>query len=120
MASTVVDFKLRFPEFCNVDDPRVDLFLEDAALLMGDEGRWLDFFKVAHEHYAAHLLIVSLAQKMGDIGALAPVKKQEVDDVIFEQAVGDMQPTADELLSTSYGKRYYQYRRICFTPIIGV
>lgn len=118
--ASVESFQNRFPEFCEVDDERVQLFLDDTALLMGTVGRWLDFYDVAQEYYTAHLLVVSIATESGDTGILAPVKKQEVDDVVIESAVGDIKPSFDDLLSTSYGKRYQNYRRLCFTTIIGV
>jgi len=37
--ASVIDFTDRFPEFCNVDEERVQLFLDDAALLMGSVER---------------------------------------------------------------------------------
>ena len=120
--ASVADFQLRFPEFCDEDDERVQLFLDDAALLMSDNesGKWLTFYDVAQLYHAAHLLAVGMSTESGDIGSIAPVRKQEVDDVIIEHAVSDIGPTADDLYSTSYGKRYISYKRICFTGIYGV
>jgi len=118
--STVAKFHTRFPEFCDEDDDRVQLFLDDCSLLMGTPERWLDFFDVAHEYFTAHYMIVANAQESGDSGVLAPIRKQEVDDVIIEQAIAESQPTFDELQSTSYGKRFWQYRKICFVGIYGV
>lgn len=116
----VVSFHTRFPEFCEVDDARVQLFLDDAALLMDSPNKWLDFYNVAHEYFAAHLITVSLSSETGDSGALAPIRKQEVDDVMIEQAVADVHPNMDELLTTVYGKRYWLYRRIVTIGIRGV
>lgn len=120
MACTVADFQTRFPEFCEVDDDRVQLFLDDTALLMGSESRWCDFYNVAQCYYTAHLLVAAEATEAGDDGILAPVKKQEVDDVVIEHAVGSVSATSDDLNSTSYGKRYLHYRRICFVGIYAV
>lgn len=110
--STVKSFNIRFPEFCDEDDDRIQLFMDDASLLMADAPKWLDFYDVAHEYFSAHLLIIATAQAVGDSGAFAPISKQEVDDVVIEQAVSEVHPTSDELLTTSYGKRYWGYRRI--------
>ena len=118
--SSVSNFQKRFPEFCDEDDSRVQIFLDDCALLMGTPDRWLDFFDVAHEYYTAHFMTVANAEESGDAGVLAPIRKQEVDDVIIEQAIAEAQPTFDELHSTSYGKRFYMYRKICFVGMYGV
>ena len=118
--ATVVDFQDRFPEFTDITDSRVQMFLDDASLLMASPTRWLDFYDVALCYHAAHLLYVATLTATGDGGVLAPVKKQEVDDVVIEQAVGNVKPTAEDLLSTAYGKRYYQYRRLCFAGMYGV
>jgi hypothetical protein len=111
--TSVVDFRARFTEFDAVSDPRVQLFLDDAALIMSDTAKWLEFYDVAHAYHAAHLLVVGTVQEQGDSGTLAPVKDQEVDDVVIRNAIGDISPTADDLYSTSYGKRYISYRRRC-------
>ena len=121
---SVASFQLRFPEFCEEEDSRVQMFLDDAALFIGDETYWNshgDFYEPALLYYAAHLLAVGLHTESGDVGSLAPVKKQEVDDVIIEQAVSAVSPTTDDLYSTSYGKRYVNYRRLAIpTFILGV
>lgn len=110
--ATVANFNVRFPEFCDVDDDRIQLFLDDAALLMADSPKWLDFYDVAHQYFSAHLLAVASSSASGDVGAMAPISKQEVDDVLIEQAVSEVHPNMDELLTTVYGKRYWQYRRM--------
>lgn len=119
MASTT-DFKSRFPEFSDVDDNRIQLFLNDVALNMAEPQKWLVYYDVAQLYYAAHYLVVANNTEMGDSGTLAPVKHQEVDDVVIKNAVGDIKPTLDDLYSTSYGKRYVSYRRKCMPLIIGV
>lgn len=118
--ASVADFQLRFPEFCNVDDDRVQLFLDDVALIMSSEAKWRGFYNVAQQYYAAHFLAASEHTESGDSGVLAPVKKQEVDDVMIESAIGDIEPTFDELNSTAYGKRVIFYRKMCFSGVYGV
>ena len=118
--ATLEDFRNRFPEFIDVPENRINLFLGDAELLMADPVRWLSFYDVAHAYHAAHLVYVGLHTQSGDGSVMAPVKRQEVDDVIIEQAIGAVTPTADDLLSSAYGKRYDMYRKICFAGIMGV
>jgi hypothetical protein len=110
----------RFPEFEGYDDDRVQLFLDDAALLMSDPTRWLDFYDIAQMYLAAHLLTVASGTEAGDSGPAYPLKRQEVDDVVIENAVTNISATIDDLFSTSYGKQYVRYRRIAFAGIYGV
>ncbi len=118
--ASVADFQTRFPEFCEVDDDRVQMFLDDVALIIGTPARWLGYYEVVHQYYTAHFLAVAEHTESGDSGVLAPVKQQEVDDVVVVNAVGDIEPTFDELSSTAYGKRVQFYRKICFTGMYGV
>lgn len=118
--ASVTSFQTRFQEFANTEEAQIQLFLDDAALLMGSKARWLSFYDTAHEYYAAHLLSVSEHTATGDSGILAPVKRQEVDDVVIENAISPIEPSFDDLFSTAYGKRYNQYRRICFIGVYGV
>ena len=118
--ASAADFKDRFPEFAEVDNIRIQLQLDDAALIMSSPAKWLEFYDVAQLYHAAHLLVVSLHTESGDSGTIAPIKKQDVDDVLIENAIGNLPPTADDLYSTIYGKRYISYRRRCFVGLLGV
>lgn len=118
--ASVANFQDRFTEFAGVDCIRVQLVLDDAALIMSSPAKWLEFYDVAHVYNAAHLLVVSLHSESGDSGTLAPIKQQEVDDVVIKNAIGDVDPTFDDMYSTSYGKRYISYRRRCFLGLLGV
>lgn len=123
MACTPADFKVRFPEFATVTDERIQLFIDDTVAFMGLEsaGRWCNNYDPAQCYLAAHLLVVGSMQELGDSGNIAPIKKQEVDDVVIEQAVTSLTAKEGEFGSTSYGKRYLSYRQICFGGyIIGV
>lgn len=117
--TTVAEYKARFPEHASIAEDRVQLFLDDAARLMTSTDKWLEYYDVAQAYYAAHFLVVGEFQLAGDSGTQAPIKKQEVDDVVIESAIGTIDPSASELLSTSYGKRYVQYRAICLGGIRG-
>jgi hypothetical protein len=118
--ATVVDFKIRFPEYDSEPDARIQLFLDDTALIMKSSARWLSFYEPAHLYYTAHFLATALHTESGDSGIMAPSKQQEVDDVVIVSAIGDIEPTFDELNSTAYGKRFLFYRNMCFMGIRGV
>lgn len=109
--ASVSDFKLRFPEFTSSADERIQLFLDDAALKMYSEEKWLTFYDVAQLYLAAHYLALSALTDAGDIGISAPVKHQEVGDVVVKNAFADVSPTVDELYTTAYGKRYIKLRQ---------
>ena len=113
--ATLADIRTRFPEFVSISDDRVNLFLGDTELLMSsvDSGKWLDFYDLAQSYYTAHLLYVGMQQAAGDGTVQSPTKKQEVDEVIIEHAVTANTATMDDLHSSSYGKRYMQYRKLC-------
>ena len=116
----LTDFRIRFPEFAAEADARVQLFLDDAAFYMSEPTKWQDYYDRAHSYYAAHLLTLATATLIGDSTPLSPVRKQEVDDVVVEQAVADVRASDDSLLSTSYGKQYWQLRRVLTVGIYGV
>lgn len=118
--ASVADFQTRFPEFSAVVSDRIQMFLDDAALLMNSPNKWLSFYDVAQLYYAAHFLTAAEATESGDSGVLAPIKEQEVDDVVIKSAISDIKPTAEDLHSTSYGKRYISYRRIITVGMYGV
>jgi hypothetical protein len=118
--TSVADFQTRFPEFAMVNVDRIQLFLDDAALIMSSKPKWLEFYDVALQYHAAHLLVCAEATESGDSTALAPVKKKEVDDVIIEKAITSVSPTYDDVFSTAYGKRYASYRRMITVGMRGV
>lgn len=124
MASTPSTFKVRFPEFVTADDTRIQMFLDDAADLMGSVGRWCSSqtkYDVAQCYLAAHYLTIASNQESGDNGVIGPISKQEVDDVLLEQAVKAADPNKFGLDATAYGQRYLQLRHQCFGAyIIGV
>lgn len=118
--ASLADFRLRFKEFSEVEDEKVQMALDDTALIMKSPARWLSFYDTAHVFFAAHFVTTSEATESGDTSALSPISKQEVDDVVIESAVSSVSPNFDELYSTSYGKRYAMYRRMVFVGIRGV
>ena len=117
---TIPEFRERFPEYENVPDARVRIALDEAALIMSDPDKWLDFYDVANLYLTAHLLFLAEKSATGDPGASYPANHQEVDDVVVKFAVKPIDPMMDDLYTTSYGKQYIKYRRMAFTGIYGV
>jgi hypothetical protein len=120
MTATVVDFQARFPEFVQAEAATIQMFLDDAALIMNSPAKWLEYYDVAQMYRAAHFIAVAQYSATGDSGTLAPRSHQEVDDVVIKHAVKAVDPSFDDLLSTSYGKRFLFYRKICLSGFRGV
>lgn len=118
--ATVNSFQTRFPEFCDEDDSRIQMFLTDAANTMTDPSRWGTKYDIAQEYLTAHFVYVALASETGDGDALAPLRKQDVDGVVVEQAVSDIDPNTDDYYSTTYGKRFMLIARPYFAGPRGV
>lgn len=118
--ASVGDFQDRFPEFCDVDDTRVQMFLDDSALIMSSPKKWLDFYDLAQMYLTAHYLCVFEHTASGDVSSMAPIRRQEVDDTVIEFATAHVDNTIEEFYGTAYGKRYLQYRKIIFAGPVGV
>jgi hypothetical protein len=118
--ATLADFRVRLPEFDDILDARVQMFLDDAALVMNSPGKWLDVYDPAHTYLAAHWLYAGLRTESGDAGVLAPVAHKETNDVVIKRAIGTANVSADDFGSTSYGKRYMFYRDMMFSGPVGI
>ena len=117
----IASFYKRFPEFCSVDEDRVQMFLQDSILIMADEAHWCgDIYPIALLYLTAHQMVMGENSASGDSGSAFPLKRQEVDDVVIESAVSNVDTTADPLYTTSYGQQYAKYRRMCFAGLYGV
>lgn len=119
----ITDFRYRYPEFSDTilyPNGRIQLFIDDAVLWMDSEPKWLDYYNLAQNALVAHFLSISDLSETGDSGAVYPIKKQEVDDVIIEQAVDKVSPKIDLLYTTIYGQQYAKYRDMLFSGPIGV
>jgi len=119
----IADFRTRFPEFSDsilYPDARIQLFIDDAVIWMSSEGKWLDWYGLAQHCLVAHFLAVATLSESGDSNSIFPAVKQEVDDVLIQQAVSDVSPTMDNFFSTVYGQNYNRYLKMTFSGPIGV
>lgn len=107
--TTTAEFKARFPEFDSIADARVQIFLDDAALVM-DSGIWGGIYNLGQAYLAAHYL--SLAEKSSAGGSAAtagPVVSRSVDGVSVAYAGTPSAPSNSNAAyynSTQYGQRY--------------
>ena len=113
MATDPTQFKARFTEFDSVLDPRIQIFLDDAALVM-DESVWGDAFDTGQAYLAAHYLALATRSSVGGgggAGVSGPITGRTVDGVSTSygssQSVGGANSqTAGYYNLTQYGQRY--------------
>lgn len=125
MATTIATFRLRFPEFSDdteFPDARVQLFLDDAQVIIGsEENRWCGKYDLAHAYYAAHLLSVGTNSELGDsaskVGAIQSKSAGGVS-VTRTSAIKNKSDEEDWLLSTTYGQQFMIIRRGCFVGVL--
>ena len=125
MACTVVELRLRFPEFADLTeypDPRIQLFLDDAAEDMGsDESRWCGKYDRGHCNLAAHYLSVGTGTEAGDTSAKSgPVSSKSAGGVSVTRAVvaKDRSDGDSYYSSTVYGMQFMIIRNSCFVGVL--
>lgn len=127
MATTVADFRTRFPEFSDdtdFPDARVQLFLDDAAnCYMGTtESRWCDKYDFAQAYLAAHLLKIGTDQEAGASSANSgPINSKSAGGVSVTRTSSDMSNVSGTeawISTTSYGRQYLNIRNTCFVGTI--
>ena len=125
MATTVDDFRARFPEFSDtVEYPtaRIQIFLDDATCDLGDGSNWCSTCKFDRAlcYYTAHLLTVATRSEAGDTSSsVGPISSKSAGGVSVTRAVmtKDRSDGDDWLASTAYGMQYIQIRNGC---LVGV
>ena len=120
---TTAELRIRYREFSDADmypDSKLQLYINDAVILMADEHRWFDWYNQAQAALVGHLMYIADSSESGDGGIIAPMKKQDVDDVVIEQAVNAVDVTGLDYYATIYGQTYMRYVRMTFTGIFGI
>lgn len=108
MLTPDVNFLDRFPEFSELSESRIQLFLNDAVLEIS-ESFFSTYYGKAISLYTAHVLVLagaSSAASGGALGNVSPVASRTEGDVSVSFAVGAPHGTnADQWLnSTPYGQ----------------
>lgn len=115
-------FRVRFPEFDNIPDARVQAFLDDAVFELRKDAWPGALWPRAVNLYAAHML--SLAQKTaaGATGAVGPVASRSVDGVSisFAVAAGAGGGGDDWLRGTIYGQEMVRLMRLAGMTLLAV
>lgn len=116
---TIADIRARFPEVSDdvlFPDARIQLFIDDAALFIGDcfGDKYTD---LAHSYLTMHLLALSENTKDdiedGAGGGLGAMNAATVGKVSYSRAINNIDQNHPDAsyLSTSYGQQFLHIRR---------
>lgn len=114
MAINPTDFKARYPEFLAIDDSRVQFYLDDALLEVGEQA-WGSMYEKGVFLLAAHLLQLELDRIEDDSSGsvtMNRVTSKKVGDVQVSFARATADSTEDDwYLLTSYGVEYLRLKK---------
>jgi hypothetical protein len=122
MALTPADFKIRFPEFVSVDDSRIQFWLDDAQLEVG-EPAWGTLYEKGVMLLSAHLLSVDQSNSDEDEsgGATGNVTSRSVGDVSVSFAKATSDSSSDDwYLQTNYGSEYLRLKKRVGMGIVAI
>lgn len=113
MSITPAQMKTRFPAFSTLDDDYIQLFIDEAALVLNSDN-WGDLSDLGLMYYTAHLIAIDqrIQSSVGGGAAINPIASKSVDGVSISYSVN--QPSKSDsawLMSTAYGQRYLELRR---------
>jgi hypothetical protein len=111
MAVSPATFKEILPEFAEVPSPRVQVFLDMAALSI-NVSAWGNKADMGQTYLAAHYLKTADETAAGDAAA-GPVTQEAVGQVSASYQVGEAFSDS-EYGSTAYGRRYLELRKTVF------
>lgn len=108
---TPATIKARFPEFATVDDSKIQIFIDDAILIL-NETFWGTKYDLGVSYLAAHFLSLALSSEAGAASAIGAVSSRAVDGVSISYSTMTPENHGDAYYSsTMYGQRYLALRR---------
>ena len=102
---TPTDFKTRFPEFNDIDDARIQLFLDDAALEIS-KTVWGKLYDKGVLYLTAHELSMATATKSGKTGGLKSETSKSVGNVSVSYGSLNYNEYDNYYTTTAYGKKF--------------
>lgn len=116
---TLPDLIKRYPAMSEMTQERFDILSSDAILVMGSaETRWLGWYDPAMAALVAHWSATVDDILAGDAALPAlPISRTDVDDVQIEfsdRMISEIPYVEADFMSTVYGQRYLQWRRMAF------
>ena len=122
MAITPADFKIRYPEFDSIADARVQTFLDEAILEVG-EGAWGTLYEKGVFLLAAHMLAIDqLNQSSGGGGSVVgELTSRKIGDVTVTLASSQSSNDDDKWYTrTTYGAEYLRLKKRMGMGIVAV
>ncbi len=109
-------FKIRFPEFDSVLDARIQLFIDDAEIIL-NEVYWGEKFDLGTSYWVAHELTINEKTGAGSSSSSGLVASKAVDGVSISYT--NKVPVADDeayYSSTAYGQKYLALQKNLGVP----
>lgn len=116
---TTAEFKLRFPEFASEDDALIQIYIDDAVVIL-NEAYWGTRYDLGLYYYTAHTLRLRLNSTASSGATVAQVARKAVDGTSVAYNISPDAPGGAWLNSTSYGQRYLELRSSLGVPAIVV
>jgi len=110
MTVTPSSFKIRFPEFATETDDRIQLFIDDAELIL-NATTWGTKYDLGVAYLAAHCLSIANLNSAGDFTPYGPLTGKAVDGTSISFASATYAIDDTFYASTSYGLRYISLRK---------
>lgn len=118
---TATSMKLKFPEFADTNDVTLEFAIEEASMTVTDA--WDVQGSLALMYFAAHLVaagkVAALALDGGSGGAIASESIGRMSISYKTSTSSNSDATADDMSTSTYGRRYIELRALNFGgPII--
>jgi len=102
---TAIEFKTRFPEFVDTTDATIDIYIQDAEIMV-TQSKWGLLFNIGVAYLSAHYLDLALKSSTGKSGAVNQIASKSVEGVSVSYATPQGTIAEDYYQSTIYGQRY--------------
>ncbi len=123
MSITTALFKIRFPEFVSQDNARVQLFIDDAVIML-NETAWGDKYDLGLYYLSAHYLKKALRSEAISGNAPTPsgaIVSRSVDGASVSYADNKAESAFEaQYSSTIYGQRYLAMLKTLGIPAFTV
>lgn len=104
-------FKIRFPEFIGQTDERIQIFIDDAIIVI-NENFWGEKYNLGLNYLTAHYLVSAIKSEAGSSGSIGGISGKSVDGVSVSYAKVQIKDSAEDFVaSTIYGQRYLTLKK---------
>lgn len=112
MAVTPTDIKNRYPEFADIPDARIQIFIDDAVVCVNEQRAGIYYDKLI-SLLTAHMLALALQTEQGINKGTGMVGSMSEGDTSISFSSPSSTSTADYYYQqTAYGIEYLSYRNI--------